>query len=95
MKLIERMEAAITGKVKQILGVKPTAPQPAPKQGRPAAASEPYVYVTAHGKRFHWDPACPAILQAFNEGKAVRMALSKARAAGYTACDRCCYDYLH
>lgn len=57
----------------------------------PAAKQEPYVYVTAGGKKFHYDRLCPGIRNA----KEIKMDLSKARKAGYTACDKCCWDYLH
>lgn len=52
---------------------------------------EPYVYVTTKGKKFHYDLLCPGI----RNSKEVKMSLSKARKAGYTACDKCCFDYLH
>lgn len=51
---------------------------------------EPYVYVTVKGKKFHYDVLCPGL----RNSKAVKMDLSKARKAGYTACDKCCYSYL-
>lgn len=62
---------------------------------KPAAQStpekkEPYVYVTVKGKKFHYDILCPGL----RNSKAVKMDLSKARKAGYTACDKCCYNYL-
>lgn len=53
--------------------------------------SEPYVYITTKGKKFHYTRLCPTLRNA----KEIRMDLSKARKAGYTACDKCCYDYLH
>lgn len=52
---------------------------------------EPYVYVTLRGKKFHYDLLCPGI----RNSKEIKMDLNKARKAGYTACDKCCYDYLH
>lgn len=52
---------------------------------------EPYVFVAVHGKKFHYDRLCPGLRNA-NE---IKMDLSKARKAGYTACDKCCHDYLH
>lgn len=70
---------------------KTTPKTPAPK----ASQTEPYVYVTIHGKKFHYDPCCPAILEAFNRGDTIKMDLSKARASGRSACGKCCYDYLH
>ena len=51
--------------------------------------SEPYVFVTAHGKKFHWNDDCSGI------SNPIKISLDKARAAGYKACNRCCYDYLH
>lgn len=59
-------------------------------KGAPKKA-EPYVYVTTRGKKFHYDILCPGI----RNSKEIKMALSKARKAGYTACDKCCYSYLH
>ena len=55
------------------------------------AKKEPYVYVTVKGKKFHYDILCPGL----RNSKEIKMDLSKARKAGYTACDKCCYDYLH
>ena len=52
---------------------------------------EMYVFVTLRGKKFHYDPLCPGLRHA----KEFKMDLSKARKAGYTACDKCCFDYLH
>lgn len=71
-------------------------PKPSsPKTPQKPATNEPYVYVTKSGKKFHYDPCCPAILDAFNRGDAIKMDLSKARASGRTACGKCCWDYLH
>lgn len=53
--------------------------------------AEPYVYVTLRGKKFHYDLLCPGI----RNSKEFKMSLSKARKAGYKACDKCCYSYLH
>lgn len=50
-----------------------------------------YVYVTTKGKKFHYDLLCPGI----RHSKEIKMDISKARKAGYTACDKCCHDYLH
>ena len=61
-----------------------------PPKSTPQKA-EPYVYVTARGKKFHYDILCPGI----RNSKEIKMPLSKARKAGYTACDKCCYSYLH
>lgn len=63
-------------------------PKSAPK---PRAQTEPFVYVTTGGKKFHYSRLCPGI----RHSKEVKMPLSKARKAGYTACDKCCYSYLH
>lgn len=57
--------------------------------------AEPYVYATKSGKKFHYDPCCPSILEAFNRGDAIQMSLSAARASGRSACSKCCWDYLH
>lgn len=57
---------------------------------RAAAPREVSVYVTARGKKYHFDPCCPSILAAFNSGKAVKMGISKAVAGGYKPCDKCC-----
>lgn len=52
--------------------------------------SEPYVYVTAKGKRYHWDRLCPGL----RNSQEIKMDLSKARKAGYTPCDKCFPDYM-
>ena len=67
--------------------------EPAPKKKNPAkpAQQETYVYVTLHGKKFHYDLLCPSTINV----KTYKMALSKARASGRKACDKCCYKYLH
>lgn len=79
MKLIEKLKQLLQG---------PT-PTNTPKQTpqRP----EPYMYITVKGKKFHYDPCCPGLRNA----KTVKMGLSQARKSGYTACDKCCYSYLH
>lgn len=64
---------------------KATTSAPAPQQ------KEPYVFITVKGKKFHYDPNCSSL----HSAKTVKMDLSKARKAGYTACDKCCYGYLH
>lgn len=65
-----------------------TAPaQPAAK----VKPREPYVFVTVKGKKYHWDRLCPGL----RNSQEVKMDLSKARKAGYTACDKCCHGYLH
>lgn len=52
---------------------------------------EPYVYIVTGGEKYHYDRLCPSLRNA----KEIKMDLSKARKAGYTACAKCCYDYLH
>lgn len=61
-----------------------------PAAKRTTEKKEPYVYVTVKGKKFHYDILCPGL----RNSNAVKMDLSKARKAGYTACDKCCYNYL-
>lgn len=75
-------------KLTDLAAAEPEQPKSAPKQQTP---KEPFVYVTLKGKKFHYDLACPGI----RNSKEVKMPLSKARKAGYTACDKCCYSYLH
>ena len=71
--------------------VTPATPKPQPTTPKQPTPKETYVYVTTKGKKFHYSLACPGI----RNSKEVKMALSKARKAGYTACDKCCYSYLH
>ena len=68
---------------------------PAPAKPRKPAQTEPYVYVTKTGKKFHYDQDCPALSSAWSRDQVIKMGLSKARAAGRTACDKCCFGYLH
>ena len=75
-------------KLTALLATEPEQPKSAPK---PQAPKEPFVYVTTKGKKFHYSLLCPGI----RNSKEVKMPLSKARKAGYTACDKCCYSYLH
>lgn len=56
--------------------------------------TEPYVYVTKSGKKFHYDQDCPTLQSAWSRNEVFKMDLPKARAAGRTACSKCCYDYL-
>ena len=84
--------SAIIEKIKGLFGIKVDAPaetrtptKTAPKQ------KDIYVYVTLKGKKFHYDLLCPGI----RNSKEIKMELSKARKAGYVACDKCCYSYLH
>lgn len=69
-------------------GTDKPSPAQTPAKVKP---TEPYVFVTAKGKRYHWDRLCPGL----RNTQEVKMDLSKARKAGYTACDKCCFDYLH
>lgn len=68
-------------------------PKTAPKANTPKKATprETYVFVTTKGKKFHYSPDCSSL----HSAKPIRMDLSKARKAGYKACDKCCYEYLH
>lgn len=95
-------KASFFKKLKRALGSKPatkpkntTKPKPTAqtKTATPSAPEkkEPFVYVTLKGKKFHYDLLCPGI----RNSKEIKMALSKARKAGYAACDKCCYSYLH
>lgn len=77
----EMMKALIQGKTK-----KPTVPTPQKKQ-----PAETYVFVTLKGKKFHYSPNCTGL----HSAKPIKMDISKAKKAGYTACDKCCYAYLH
>lgn len=52
-------------------------PKTTPKETR--------VLITQKGKKYHQDPDCPALRGAKTTG----LELSKARAAGYTRCDKC------
>lgn len=65
--------------------------KPEPTAKKTPTPAEPYVYVTTKGKKFHYSLACPGI----RNSKEYKMLLSKARKAGYKACDKCCYSYLH
>lgn len=80
-------KASIFDRIRALFGPKTTPNKNAPK----ATPRETYVFITVKGKKFHYTPCCSSILNA----KTVRMDLSKARKAGYTACDKCCYSYLH
>jgi hypothetical protein len=80
--------AFLTRKIKEIMQTPAvTQATTTPK----ATTGEPYVYITTKGKKYHYDILCPALRNA----KEIKMDLSKARKAGYTACDKCCYNYLH
>lgn len=65
----------------------PNTQTPTPEKRKP---SETYVFVTAKGKRYHWDRLCPCLRNA----QEIKMDLSKARKAGYTPCDKCVPDYM-
>lgn len=74
----------------------PQEEKPAPKKTDPKPTStEPYVFITMQGKKFHYDMDCPALSGAWAANKVVKMDLSKARKLGKTACNKCCWDYLH
>ncbi len=81
MNFLEKLKNMLFGKPEQ----KPAKPASKPVQ------RETYVFVTLKGKKFHYDPCCPSILNA----KSFKMDLSKAKASGRKACDKCCYKYLH
>ena len=81
---LRRFLDILTGKPK-------TTKPPTPK----TTATEPYVYITRNGKKFHYDPECPALNNAWSRNEVIKMDLSKARASGRTACGKCCYNYLH
>lgn len=79
LSLIEKMNKKLTAFLE-------SAPEQTTKSApKPAAQTEPFVYVTTNGKKFHYTRACPGI----RNSKEVRMPISKARKAGYTACDKC------
>ncbi len=74
----------------------PQKEEPTPKKTTTSRTStEPYVYITIQGKKFHYDAECPALQSAWASNKVVKMDLSKARKSGRTACNKCCWDYLH
>ena len=87
MGFFEKLKSALMGS--KLEPTKKTAPTN--KRSTAPTQKEPYVYVTANGKKFHYSLACPGI----RNSKEYKMPLSKARKAGYTACDKCCYSYLH
>lgn len=74
--------------INALLGGETKTPTP---QKRETVKQEPFVYVTLKGKKFHYSVLCPGL----RNSKEIKMSLSKARKAGYTACDKCCYSYLH
>lgn len=71
--------------------VQKPVPTKTPNTSAKPHASEPYVFVTARGKKYHWDRLCPSLLNA----KEIKMDISKARKAGYIACDKCCSAAIH
>jgi hypothetical protein len=81
-------KVSIFEKLKKLLGIKTPAQ---PKATQTPTKQETYVYITLKGKKFHYDRLCPGI----RNSKEIKMELSKARKAGYKACDKCCYSYLH
>lgn len=82
---LKKMLALLRGDDKANTPTTPSPVKPAPKQ------QEPYVFVTVKGKKYHWDRLCPCLRNA-NE---IKMDISKARKAGYTACDKCCSAAVH
>lgn len=84
LSLIEKLNKKLTDFQKSV-------PEQTTKSAPKPAQTEPFVYVTTGGKKFHYSRLCPGI----RNSKEVKMPLSKARKAGYTACDKCCYSYLH
>lgn len=91
---IERLKAAIFGRPATPTPAKKPTPK-APAKPEAPAKREPYVFITKSGKKFHWDADCPALTGAWDRDEVIEMDLSKAKAAGRTACNKCCYDYLH
>lgn len=94
MKIFKNLKQALFGSNPKPTPAKKTASSIAPKSApsvNTLAKNEPFVYVTLKGKKFHYDLLCPGI----RNSKEIKMGLSKARKAGYTACDKCCYSYLH
>ena len=81
MGFFEKLKVILTG----------SKPEPTKKKAQAPTPKEPFVYVTPNGKKFHYDLMCPGI----RNSKEVKMPISKARKAGYTACDKCCFSYLH
>ena len=77
----DTLKELILGKPK-----KPTTHTPQKKQ-----QTEPYVFITVKGRKFHYLPDCSGL----HGAKPVKMSPSKAKKAGYKACDKCCYSYLH
>lgn len=79
--------------INELLGVETKTPTPTKSATVKSTAvkKEPFVYITLKGKKFHYDVLCPGL----RNSKEIKMELSKARKAGYTACDKCCYSYLH
>lgn len=76
----------------------PQKPEPAPKKTNTSTkptSSEPYVFITVRGKKFHYDADCPALKNAWVYNEVIKMDLSKARKSGRTACNKCCWEYLH
>lgn len=80
-------KTSIFDRIKAFFRPKSTTTKNTPK----TAPREMYVFITVKGKKFHYTPTCSSL----HSAKTVRMDLSKAKKAGYTACDKCCYSYLH
>ena len=68
---------------------KRTGTKKAQKQGG-EEEYDPPVLLTVQGKKFHMDPLCPSIRNA----ETIRMARSKALAAGYEPCEKCSWDLM-
>lgn len=80
-------KASIFERIKAIF-----VPKSAPSNNTTGTAqSDLYVYITVKGKKFHYTQHCSSL----HGAKTVKMVVRKAKKAGYTACDKCCYSYLH
>ena len=85
--LIISIVLAILGWIKRKFPSNESTPQNTNEQIRPN--KNIYVFVTKSGKKCHYDPKC------IGTNKSIKMDLIQAKNSGYTACDKCCYDYLH
>jgi hypothetical protein len=74
--------------------------QPAPKSAAPSKPTTPtksstnqssefIVYLTPSGSKYHYSRLCPALQH--TKRQPIAMSYSKARAAGYTPCEKCRY----
>jgi hypothetical protein len=66
-----------------------------PKTQSDLEPTEPYVFVTVSGKKFHYDADCTYLQNAWANNKVIKMGVSKAKKSGRKACDKCCWGYLH